>query len=60
MRTKQALVLAVERPKVAHNDMWAVTVLVPRHWNGKVYREKRVVFTSDRPAIHTWITVSLM
>ncbi len=57
----KALVLAVTTPEVAHSqDQWKVLVLYPVRKFGRIYREKRWIFSSDKPALHSWIHVHLL
>lgn len=60
MRVK-ALVLSVTRPLVAHAEgQWQLLVLYPVKKFGKIYRAKKIVFSNELVAVHSWIEIGLL
>ena len=61
MSRVRAYVVGVSAPVVAHSEsQWAVTVIYLVKQGSYQRKVRRVVFTSFRPQLHTWINCGLI
>lgn len=50
----RALVVAVDRPVIAADNQYLVTVI---YANAQGHKKKKQVFTSERPKLHSWVAI---